>query len=154
MFLEQVGTQWPFQDLPFFSDEIRRYGDDLIHPRRAHITIDGKMLPFSEFTQLHAGAIDINLGGVFRFFPLAREFGHIHFQAGSAPLRDCILNLPNMFAGRAMNTDFMWEGRGHVMDIHADQGDTIDPVIDGELFQGLRQLTITRGPEVEVPQLS
>ena len=69
-------------------------------------------------------------------------------------LRDCILNLPNMFAGRAMNTDFMWEGRGHVMDIHADQGDTIDPVIDGELFQGLRQLTITRGPEVEVPQLS
>jgi len=54
---------------------------DFFRPTRARVEVDGEVLPFSDFTSMQIGAIDINLAGIVRCFKHAREGGVLHFQA-------------------------------------------------------------------------
>jgi hypothetical protein len=52
----------------------------LFRPTRAKVIIDGEDVATRMHTALHAGAFDVNLGGVLRVFPQAREPGVLQFQ--------------------------------------------------------------------------
>ena len=64
-----------------------RYAGQLFAPTRARVVIDGQEVPTRTHDALHAGAFDVNLGGVIRIFPRAREPGVLHFQAGKSHRR-------------------------------------------------------------------
>ena len=68
---------------------------ELFTPTYARVVIDGEEIPTRKHNALHAGAIDVNLGGVIRIFPRAREPGILHFQAGEIPRRKSLRTFPH-----------------------------------------------------------
>jgi len=66
------------------------------------VTIDGEEVPGRTHGAIHAGSIDISLGGVFRVFPLAHDDGALHFQAGEIVPKEMIFALPSLARGGAI----------------------------------------------------
>jgi diacylglycerol kinase family enzyme len=134
-------------------DRMLSYGSDVFRPTRARVTIDGEAVPGTEHGAIHAGAIDLHLGGVFRVFPLARDDGALHFQAGEIVPREMILALPALARGGAIPSERLREVQGHEMRIEAIGDELLAPIIDGEAFDGLRDLTVRLGPRIVVPRV-
>lgn len=136
------------------SDGIRAldqgFASHLFAPTRATVAVDGHTLPHREHGAIHAGAFDVNLGGLVRVFPLARAPGELHFQAGVIGGGHIIANLPNLFLGRAVRAPRLVDRVGERMVIEAEPSETLAPIIDGERFQGLRRLEVSRGPSIRV----
>jgi len=129
---------------------LRYYADPIFEPMPLDVWIDGRLLPMRTYRAVNVGSIDINLAGVFRFFPVAREAGVLHVQAGNPDVIDVVRNLPRMATGRGLVMAEFFEGPGETMRVVARDGRRIDPVIDGELYWGLSELDVVRGPEVKV----
>lgn len=131
------------------------YAAHLFRSTRARVVIDGEELPMRQHAALHAGAFDVNLGGVIRVFPLARERGALHFQAGEiSPLR-MIGSLPALARGGAIRAPHLRDTSGSCMEIEAlDDEELLTPVIDGERFDGLRRLAVRAGPEVRIAHVA
>lgn len=140
---------WPLRLLPL-PTAARSYGDSVFAPATLDVYVDGEKLPMHHYRAVNAGAIDINLAGIFRLFPLAGPRGVMHVQAGNPDLLDVIRQLPRMAAGATLDFDDLVEGGATELRVDARGHTTIDPVIDGELFYGLSSVTVTLGPEVEV----
>ena len=135
-------------------ENFRRYGRDLFRPTRARVFIDGRELPMTEHRALHAGSIDVNFKGLFRVFPLAKRQGVLHFQAGSIPPRALLRALPSLYMGMPIRADGLMESAGSQMRVSALEGELLNPVIDGERFQQLSELTVDPGPRIRVPRLN
>jgi diacylglycerol kinase family enzyme len=129
----------------------RRSTSDLFSPTHARVVIDGQEVPTRTHNALHAGALDLNLGGVLRIFPLAREAGALHFQAGEISPAQMIANLPTLVAGGPIRADRLRDVSGHEMVIEADQK-PLSPIIDGERFNGITRLVVRAGPCVRIAQ--
>jgi diacylglycerol kinase family enzyme len=121
----------------------------LFTPTDAHVVIDGQEVPTGAHNALHAGAFDVNLGGVLRIFPLAREPGALHFQAGAIPPAHMIANLPALVAGRAIRSARLRDVSGSEMVIEATQ-QPLSPIIDGERFTGITRLVVSAGPNIRI----
>jgi diacylglycerol kinase family enzyme len=129
------------------------YGRQVFRPTPARVTIDGEPIAGEHHGAIHAGALDVSLGGVFRVFPLARELGALHFQAGEIVPSEIIRALPSLAMGSVIESERLRETRGSEMRIEALEGETLDPIIDGETFAGLEELTVRLGPRVRVPRV-
>jgi hypothetical protein len=130
------------------------YASHLFRPTAARVVIDGEELPTQRHAALHAGAFDVNLGGVIRVFPLARQRGVLHLQAGEiSPLR-MIASLPALVRGGAIRAPRLRDTAGSCMQIEALDGELLAPVIDGERFPGLRRLEVRPGPEVRIARIA
>ena len=116
---------------------------------QARVVIDGLEVPTDTHNALHAGAFDVNLGGVLRVFPLAREPGALHFQAGAIPPAQMIANLPALIAGRAIRSARLRDVSGREMVIEADQ-QPLSPIIDGERFTDITRLVVRAGPSIRI----
>lgn len=134
-------------------DRYLRYGRDVFRPTRARVTLDGDELPDREHGAIHAGAFDVSLGGVFRVFPLARERGRIHFQAGGIVPSEMIRALPDLARGGAIKSERLREIAGSHMTVEAD-GELLAPIIDGELFEHVERLEVGPGPPVRIARVS
>jgi len=132
------------------SQGFRDYGRDLFRPTRARVTIDGQELPTTEHGALHAGSIDVNFRGLLRVFPLAKQSGVIHFQAGSILPGEIIRSLPRLYRGAPLSTTGLTELAGKEMTIEPLDGE-LNPIIDGERFEHLQHLSVERGPRLRVP---
>ncbi len=121
----------------------------LFTPTHARVVIDGDEVPTDTHNALHAGAFDVNLGGVLRIFPLAREPGALHFQAGEISPAQMIANLPALVAGGPIRNDRLRDVSGREMVIEADQ-EPLSPIIDGERFTGIVRLVVRAGPNVRI----
>lgn len=129
----------------------RASGPDLFRPTRAKVIIDGEEVATRAHNALHAGAFDVNLGGVLRVFPQAREPGVLQFQAGEMSPAQIIAHLPALVAGRAIRGDRLRDTVGRKMTITIENGDEpLSPIIDGERFAGLDQLVVSVGPRVRI----
>lgn len=129
------------------------YAAHLFRPTYARVVIDGEELPRRRHGGIHAGAFDVNLGGVVRVFPLARERGLLHFQAGEiSPLR-MVANLPALVRGGAIRAPHFRDTAGRAMDIEPERGEQLAPVVDGERFERLRRLSVRLGPEVRIARV-
>jgi diacylglycerol kinase family enzyme len=121
----------------------------LFTPTFARVVIDGQEVATHTHNALHAGAFDVNLGGVVRIFPLAREPGALHFQAGAIPPAHMIANLPALMTGRAIRSAGLSDVSGRTMTIEAGQ-QPLSPIIDGERFSGITRLDVRGGPSVRI----
>jgi diacylglycerol kinase family enzyme len=124
---------------------------DLFRPTRAKVVIDGEEVPTRVHNALHAGAFDVNLGGVLRVFPQAREPGALQFQAGEMSAAEIVAQLPALVFGGGVRADRLRDTVGREMTITVENGDEpLSPIIDGERFAGLGQLVVSLGPRVRI----
>ncbi|MGE0788609.1 MAG: retinol dehydrogenase [Sandaracinaceae bacterium] len=126
------------------------YAAHLFSPTRARVSIDGAEVPSDAHAGLHAGAFDVNLGGVVRVFPQARAAGVLHFQAGSLTPAQIIRNLPRIVSGAAIMGPGLRDTAGERMHIDAAPGERLAPILDGERFTDLVELDVSRGPTVRI----
>ena len=137
----------------FVLPRLRSFADELFEPAQARVDVDGVPLAFDSFSSLQVGSIDISLGGVVRTFRHAKAQGVLHAQAISASRVGIVANLPNIVMGTPIWGDKVFDGPAKTIRARATNGKTLDPVIDGELFFGLRELEVTGGPRLEVPRV-
>ena len=128
------------------------YAAHMFAPTRATVSIDGVALEETDHACLHAGSFDVNLGGVLRVFPLARERGVLHLQAGFLSPLSMIKNLPALAAGGAIRAPRMRDTSGTEMIVEA-IGEPLSPILDGERFEGLTRLEVRPGPRVRLARV-
>jgi diacylglycerol kinase family enzyme len=128
-----------------------RYAGHLFTPTHARVVIDGEEVPTRTHNALHAGAFDVNLGGMFRIFPRAREPGVLHFQAGEISPAKIIAHLPALVTGGAIRSGRLRDVSGRQMVIEAED-EPLSPVIDGERFTGIGRLAVRVGPRIRIAQ--
>ncbi len=128
------------------------YAAHLFRPTRARVVIDGEELPYRTHGGIHAAAFDVNLGGVLRVFPQAREPGVLHFQAGDIRPIEMIANLPALASGGAIRAPGLRDTAGTCMEIESID-EPLAPVIDGERFEGLRRLVVQPGPTIRIARV-
>lgn len=134
----------------FVPGSLRSYAS-LFEPTRASVELDGRLLAYDAFASLQVGSIDINLGGVVRTFRHAASPGVLHAQAISMPPWELAANLPNLVLGTPIWGRHVYDGPARHLRAVAHPGCVLDPVIDGELFFGLRELEVEAGPRLEIP---
>ncbi len=132
----------------------RRVNRHLFKPTRARVTLDGELMPQTEFSGLNAGAFDVSLAGVFKIFPLASQPGALHFQVGDIRPWEVIRSIPALARGGLLRSDRLTEVQGAELTVEALGDESLAPIIDGESFPGVRTLTVRPGPTVSLASLS
>jgi len=122
---------------------------EMFRPQRARVHIDGVLVPEEVHSGLHVGAIDLDLGGVLKVFPLAKG-GALHFHAGELDTATIIGSLPALASGGAIRGEKFHDVGGQRMEIEALGEERLRPVIDGERYAPMNRVVITRGPEIRV----
>lgn len=136
------------------SERAGAYAREIFRPFEARVKIDGVELPARIHGGIHAGAFDVNLGGVIRVFPLARERGVVQFQAGAISAPQMVRALPSLIRGAAITSSpDLRDTPGSVMEIEATGDEPLRPVVDGEMYEGIRSLRIALGPRIRVARV-
>jgi diacylglycerol kinase family enzyme len=143
----------PLGRIPGGPAALRRFGELLYRPTPARVIIDGEPLTWEAHTCIHVGSIDINLGGVVRFFPRAAEPGQLHFMVGSPTTGEIIRNIPRMVLGKNMVASELWDGCGRTMEVEATTEELLCPVIDGEFYPRIRSISFALGHTVRLPRV-
>ncbi len=132
------------------GDDPRALGAAVFAPQPLRVEVDGEALPFDEYRAVNVGAINIDLAGVFRFFPHAAEEGVLHGLIGNPGVAEVMRVMPAMARGKPLVSPNIVDCRLQTLRMMAPEPTTIDPVIDGELFFGLGDLEIGRGAPVAI----
>lgn len=127
------------------------YASILFTPTRARVVIDGDEVPSRTHSLLHAGAIDLRIGGPFRLFPKASEPGALHFQAGNLRPSKIVAQLPTALTNGMLRGEGLRDVIGHEMIIEAED-EPLSPIIDGERFLGIVKLVARAGPRIHIAQ--
>jgi diacylglycerol kinase (ATP) len=143
----------PLRHVPGMPRLLRQYARDLFRPTQARITVDGKVFHRTDCTGIHIGSMSINLGNVFRFFSQADVPGQLHTIVGSPSPLQIIMNLPRMHWGMSMMGPNLIDGPCREMTIEAVGDELLAPVIDGEVYRHIRELTFSVGPRVRIPKV-
>lgn len=125
------------------------YAAILFTPTRARVVIDGDEVLSRSHSLLHAGAIDLRIGGPLRLFPKASEPGALHFQAGYLRPSKIVAQLPTALTSGRLRGAGLRDVNGREMTIEADD-EPLSPIIDGERFTGIVTLTARAGPRIRV----
>ncbi|OBB80200.1 retinol dehydrogenase [Mycobacterium colombiense] len=125
------------------------YASILFTPTRARVVIDGDEVPSRTHSLLHAGAIDLRIGGPFRLFPKASEPGALHFQAGNLRPSRIVAQLPTALTNGMLRGEGLRDVIGHEMIIEAED-EPLSPIIDGERFLGIVKLVARAGPRIRI----
>lgn len=128
------------------------YSSVLFTPTRARVVIDGEEVPSRTHRVLHAGAIDLRIGGPFRLFPKAENPGALHFQAGEIRPSRIVVQLPAALTNGTLRGPGVRDVNGREMVIEA-EGEPLSPIIDGERFLGIVRLVARAGPRIRVAQV-
>jgi diacylglycerol kinase family enzyme len=131
----------------------QNFASRLFAPTRARVVIDGQEVPTRTHRLLHAGAIDLRIGGPFRLFPKASELGAMHFQAGEVRPSRIVVQLPAALTNGTMRGDRIRDVNGKEMIIEAED-EPLSPIIDGERFLGIARLVARAGPRIRIAQVS
>lgn len=139
----------PLRMLPV-SKEAREYGAPVFAQHPLEVVVDGERMPFDTYRAVNLGSIDIDLAGVFRLFPHAAEPGVMHALLGDPGFFQVLGLLPRMAAGRGLQSKSMIDRRARTLQLRSLSDSAIDPVIDGELFYGLRSVDVSLGPSIGI----
>jgi diacylglycerol kinase family enzyme len=129
------------------------YASVLFTPTRARVVIDGEEVPTRTHSVLHAGAIDLRIGGPFRLFQKASQPGALHFQAGEVRPSKIVAQLPALLTKGTLRGERIRDVNGREMIIEA-EAEPLSPIIDGERFVGIVRLVARPGPRIRVAQVS
>lgn len=137
-----------------FSDDVRSYGGHVFEPMPLDVWVDGDKLQIAKYRALNCGSIDLNLAGVFRLFPHAKEQGVMHVQAGNPSVFEVAKALPVMFAGgKKLPVKEFVECPARHLRVETTSELRMNPVIDGEIFEDMTRCEVSRGPQVDVIRL-
>jgi diacylglycerol kinase family enzyme len=125
------------------------YASILFTPTRARVVIDGDEVPSRTHSLLHAGAIDLRIGGPLRLFPKASEPGALHFQAGNLRPSKIVAQLPMALTNGMLRGEGLRDVNGQEMTIEAED-EPLSPIIDGERFLGIVKLVARAGPRIRI----
>jgi diacylglycerol kinase family enzyme len=128
------------------------YASHLFAPTHARVVIDGEEVPTRTHRLLHAGAIDLRIGGGLRLFPKACAPGALHFQAGETSPSRIIAQLPGALTNGTVRGDRVRDVIGQEMIIEAED-EPLSPIIDGERFVGIVRLVASAGPRIRIAQV-
>jgi len=142
----------PLSHVPGMPPVLRQFARDMFRPTLAHVCLDDRMLPRVDCTGIHVASMSIDLGGVMRFFGLADEPGQLHAIVGSPTPLQIIRNIPRMYLGKQMKGD-VYDGPCRQMTMKAAGEELLAPVIDGEFYPNIRELTFKVGPRVRIPKV-
>ena len=143
----------PLGKIPGMPENLRQYARDLFEPTRARVTMDGMILPGTDFTGIHVASMSINLGGVFQFFGKAEKPGLMHALIGSPSPMTIALNLPRMARGKELRGRRVIDRPCRELSIESMGDELLAPVIDGEYYRNLRRLEFHLGPRVRIPKV-
>ncbi len=129
------------------------YASSLFTPTQARVVIDGEEVPTRCHRLLHAGAIDLHIGGPFRLFPKAKKPGALHFQAGEMRPSRIIVRFPMALTNGTLRGDRLRDVNGREMTIEAED-EPLAPIIDGERFVNIARLVARAGPRIRIAQVS
>jgi diacylglycerol kinase family enzyme len=138
-------------NLPF--GKMRTYAREVFAPTHCKITIDGMVLPGTEFTGVHVASMSINLGNVLRFFGKADQPGLMNAIVGKPSPWGIIRNLPRMTRGREMTGRDVLDRPCREMILDAVGDELLAPIIDGEYYRGVKRLVFRVGPRVRIPKV-
>lgn len=128
------------------------YATRLFAPTQARVVIDGEELPTRTHQLLHAGAIDLRIGGPFRLFPKASQPGALHFQAGQLRPSLIVAQLPAALTNGTVRGGRLRDVNGREMIIEVED-EPLSPIIDGERFVGIVKLVARAGPRIRIAQV-
>ncbi len=143
----------PLRKIPGMPPMLRNYAQELFKPTMARIILDGKALPRTDCTGINIASMSINLGGVLRFFSAADTPGQLNALVGSPSPLTMISNLPRIHFGLKMVGKDIYDGPCQKMAIEAVGPELLGPVIDGEYYPNVRQMTFSVGPRIRIPKV-
>lgn len=144
----------PLRALPGVPKHLRQYARDVFKPTPCRITLDGMVLPEHAFTGIHIASMSINFGNVLRFFHKADQDGLLHAIVGAPTPLQIVRNLPRMHRGKDMIGRGIIDRPCRSMTMEAiPGGELLEPIIDGEYYRGIKQLTFSLGPRVRIPKV-
>lgn len=143
----------PLGSLPGVPASFKSYSEDMFRPAVASITVDGRLLPWRDYTGVHVASMSLNLGNVFRFFGLADEPRQLHGIIGAPTPLEIIQRVPKMIAGKRLTAARLFDGPCREVAMEAASEELLAPVIDGEFYQNVKQVTFSLGPRVRIPKL-
>lgn len=141
----------PLSKLPF--GQWRTYAKEVFAPTTCKITLDGMVLPGTEFTGVHVASMSINLGNVLRFFGKADQPGLMNAIVGTPSPWAIIRNLPRMMGGQEMIGRNVLDRPCREMKLVANGDELLEPIIDGEYYRNVKQITFRVGPRVRIPKV-
>jgi hypothetical protein len=144
----------PLRALPGIPEQLRTYAADVFKPARCRVEMDGMILPETDYTGIHIASMSINLGGVFRFFPQADIPGQMQALVGTPSPVAIAMNIPNMHLGRPLRSSKIVDRPCREMRLEAIGDELLDPIIDGEYYRNVREITFRIGPRLRIPKLT
>jgi len=141
----------PLSRLPL--GELRTYAKDIFAPTQCKVTLDGIVLPGNEFTGVHVASMSINLGNVLRFFGKADQPGLMNAIVGTPSAWGIIRNLPRMARGQEMVGTNILDRPCREMKLTAAGDELLEPIIDGEYYRNVKEMSFRIGPRVRIPKV-
>lgn len=139
--------------IPGVRSRIGKTAMRIFRPFEARVRVDGQEIRTRSHGAIHAGAFDVNLGGVVRVFPLAKDDGSMHVQAGELTPMEMIRALPALASGGKIPGKNLTDGRSRRMEVEAVSGERLRPVIDGEIYEGIDRLAVELGERVRIARV-
>jgi len=141
----------PLAKLPL--GQLSTYAKEIFAPTKCKVTIDGMVLPGTEFTGVHVASMSINLGNVLRFFGKADQPGLMNAIVGTPTAWGIIRNLPRMFGGQEMRGRDVLDRPCREMMLEANSDELLEPIIDGEYYRNVKKMIFRVGPRVRIPKV-
>jgi len=129
------------------------YAKEIFAPTSCKVTLDGMVLPGTEFTGVHIASMSINLGNVLRFFGKADQPGLMNAIVGTPSPWGIIRNLPRMTRGQEMRGRNVLDRPCREMILDAVGDELLAPIIDGEYYRNVKKLSYRVGPRVRIPKV-
>ena len=142
----------PLARLPLGN--LSTYAREVFAPTKCKVTLDGMVLPGTEFTGVHVASMSINLGGVLRFFGKADQPGLMNALVGTPSPWGIIRNLPRMARGQEIRGRNILDRPCREMSIVANSEELLEPIIDGEYYRNVKSLVFRIGPRVRIPKVN
>lgn len=143
----------PLRHVPGLPQSLRSYATDVFKPAQVKVTLDGMILPGTEFSGIHVASMSINLGHIFRFFTKAEQPGMMHALLGSPSPMTIAWNLPRMTRGKELRGRHVIDRPCRELTMEAMGDELLAPVVDGEYYHNLRKVTFKLGPRVRIPKI-
>ncbi len=113
----------------------------------ADVSIDGKKLPFANWSALFSGSIPI-LGLKFRIFHYANEPRKFHSIGFSLPPRNVLKHVPRMFMGQPSRSPDLIEMPAQEMKIEL--AEPLPYIIDGDRLPPASTIDVKIGPRLKI----
>ena len=143
----------PLRILPGLPRTLRNYAAEMFRPAHARVSVDGMVLPQTQFAGVHIASMAINLGNVLKFFPNADAEGQLNALIGTLSPLAIVMNLPRMYRGQNLQGRKVIDRPCREMTVEALGDELLAPVIDGEYYPSVSRISFKLGPRVHIPKV-